>query len=116
LVWSLCDLLERHADELAELEALDNGKLSSELAYQDCKIRSASSHTFSAETKSPRAAAAMPSFTASAKRVSSSRKRVIASCATSTALRPVFAASSARGGPDRVIPPRESRESMISMR
>src|ERR1700674_2512301 len=26
LVWSLGDLLERHADELAELEALDNGK------------------------------------------------------------------------------------------
>src|SRR6202142_2608837 len=26
LVWSMGDLLERHADELAELEALDNGK------------------------------------------------------------------------------------------
>src|SRR6202789_419263 len=26
LVWSLADILERHADELAELEALDNGK------------------------------------------------------------------------------------------
>src|SRR5579862_8808261 len=26
LVWSLGDLLERHADEFAELEALDNGK------------------------------------------------------------------------------------------
>ena len=26
LVWSLGDLIERHADELAELEALDNGK------------------------------------------------------------------------------------------
>jgi len=26
LIWSLGDLLERHADELAELEALDNGK------------------------------------------------------------------------------------------
>src|SRR6202161_4685531 len=26
LVWSMRDLLERHADELAELEALDNGK------------------------------------------------------------------------------------------
>ena len=26
LVWSLADLLERHADEFAELEALDNGK------------------------------------------------------------------------------------------
>lgn len=26
LVWSLADLIERHADELAELEALDNGK------------------------------------------------------------------------------------------
>src|SRR5580698_1511091 len=26
LVWTLGDLLERHADEFAELEALDNGK------------------------------------------------------------------------------------------
>src|ERR1700722_19401702 len=40
--------------------------------HQDCKMRSTLAHTSSDDTKSPRSAAAMPRFTASAKRASSS--------------------------------------------
>jgi hypothetical protein len=47
--------------------------------HQDCKMRSTLAHTSAEATNSPRSAAAMPRFTASAKRASSSRRRVMAS-------------------------------------
>ena len=48
LVWSLGDLLEKHADEFAELEALDNGKPVTNARRDDVAARSTCSATWPA--------------------------------------------------------------------